>query len=161
MKEIIESIHAQWLLAKRGYQERCEAAHFTEAAEKIAACRMFKGTESVAELAAIFTSPQGIEFCTENNFPNLATLRLFRKEDTERYGIFIDAGNIQITNPETAVLIGRTNATVHCDDLKRHTVVTMHGACATILASKWAVARCIAAPGTSMIRRTKDNAIIL
>lgn len=130
-------------------------------AEKLAACNIFKGTEDIAGIARLFTSPQGVEFCLAANFPNLATLRLFKRFNPERYGIYIDAGDITLKNPKTAVLIGRTTATVKCDTCENHTVTTMHGATATVLASGWAVVRTEAGASTSIIRRTTDNAIIL
>ena len=130
-------------------------------AEKLAACNIFKGTEDIAGIARLFTSPQGVEFCLAANFPNLATLRLFKRFNPERYGIYIDAGDITLKNPKTAVLIGRTTATVKCDTCENHTVITMHGATATVLASGWAVVRTEAGAYTSIIRRTTDNAIIL
>lgn len=130
-------------------------------AEKLAACNIFKGTEDIAGIARLFTSPQGVEFCLAANFPNLATLRLFKRFNPERYGIYIDAGSITLNNPKTAVLIGRTTATVKCDTCENHTVITMHGATATVLASGWAVVRTEAGASTSIIRRATDNAIIL
>lgn len=160
-KEIIERIHSQWLMAKEQRRQRCEASHMNVVAEKLAACNIFKGTEDIAGITRLFTSPQGVEFCLAANFPNLATLRLFKRFNPERYGIYIDAGDITLKNPKTAVLIGRTTATVKCDTCENHTVITMHGATATVLASGWAVVRTEAGASTSIIRRTTDNAIIL
>lgn len=160
-KEIIRQIHRQWLIAKEQRRQRCEAAHRSDVAAKLSACDMFEGTEDIAALARLFTSPQGVEFCLAANFPNLATLRLFKPYHPERFGIYIDAGQITLNNPSTAVLIGRTNATVMCDTCAAHTVVTMHGATATVLASGWAVVRTEAGASTNIIRRTSDNAIIL
>lgn len=130
-------------------------------AEKLAACNIFKGTEDIAGIARLFTSPQGVEFCLAANFPNLATLRLFKRFNPERYGIYIDAGSITLNNPKTAVLIGKTNAIIECDTCANHTIITMHGATATILASGWAVVRTEAGASTTIIRRTTDHAIIL
>lgn len=160
-KEIIERLHRQWLIAKEQRRQRCEASHMNVVAEKLAACNIFKGTEDIAGIARLFTSPQGVEFCLAANFPNLATLRLFKRFNTERYGIYIDAGSITLNNPKTAVLIGQTTATIECDTCENHTVITMHGATATILASGWAVVRTEAGASTTIIRRTTDNAIIL
>lgn len=160
-KEIIERLHRQWLIAKEQRRQRCEASHMNVVAEKLAACNIFKGTEDIAGIARLFTSPQGVEFCLAANFPNLATLRLFKRFNPERYGIYIDAGSITLNNPKTAVLIGRTTATVKCDTCENHTVITMHGATATVLASGWAVVRTEAGASTSIIRRATDNAIIL
>lgn len=160
-KEIIERIHRQWLIAKEQRRQRCEASHMNVVAEKLAACNIFKGTEDIAGIARLFTSPQGVEFCLAANFPNLATFRLFKCFTPERYGIYIDAGNISLKNPKTAVLIGKTIATIQCDTCEKHTIITMHGASATVLASGWAVVRTETGTSTNIIHRTSDNAIIL
>ncbi len=132
-----------------------------EVARKLAACNLFKGDEDIATLARLLTSPQGIEFCLSANFPNLATFRLFKPFDPERFNIYIDAGDITLQNPEKAVLIGRTTATIRCDKCQGSTIVTMHGAAATVLASGWAVVRVETGATTRVIRKTSDNAIIL
>lgn len=161
MKELIEQVHRQWLIAKDLRRQRCEASHMNVVAEKLAACDIFKGTEDIAEIARLFTSPQGVEFCLAANFPNLATLRLFKRYNPERYGFYIDAGNITLKNPKTAVLIGKTIATIKCDTCENHTVITIHGASATVLAAGWAVVRTETGASTNIVRRTSDNAIIL
>lgn len=132
-----------------------------EVARKLAACTLFTGKEGIPELARLFTTPQGLEFCLAANFPNLATFRMFKPFKPERYDFYIDAGDITLHNPETAVLIGRTTATVHCNKCRASTIVTMHGATATVLASGWSVVRIEAGISTNVVRRTSDNAIIL
>lgn len=161
LKEIIERIHRQWLIAKEQRRQRCVASHKTEVARKLAVCDMFKGTEDIAGIARLFTSPQGVEFCLAANFPNLATFRLFKPYNPERYGFYIDAGNITLKNPKTAVLIGKTTATIECDTCARHTIVTMHGAAATVIASGWAVVHTEAGVSTNIVRRTTEHAIIV
>lgn len=160
-KEIIGQIHRQWLIAKELRRQRCEAANMGEVAEKLAACELFKGTEDIAGIARLFTSPQGVEFCLAENFPNLATLRLLKPYNVERYGFLIDAGNITLKNPKTVVLIGKTTATIKCDTCENHTVIAMHGAAATVLASGWAVVRTETGTSSNITKRTTDNAIIL
>ena len=160
-KEIIKRIHRQWLIAKEQRRQRCEASRKTEVARKLAVCDIFKGTEDIAGIARLFTSPQGVEFCLAANFPNLATFRLFKPYSPERHGFYIDAGNITLKNPETAVLIGKTTATIECDTCARHTIITMHGASATVLASGWAVVHTEAGISTNIVRRTTEHAIIL
>ncbi len=160
-KETIKQIHRQWLIAKEQRRQKCEAHNMNEVARKLAACTLFTGKEDIPELARLFTSPQGLEFCLAANFPNLATFRLFKQANPERYGIYIDAGDITLHNPKTVVLIGRTTATIHCNKCQNSTIVTMHGATATVLASGWAVVRTEAGTGTNIVRRTSDNAIIL
>lgn len=160
-KEIIERLHRQWIVAKEQRRQKCEAHNMGEVARKLAACSLFTGNEDIAELAGLLTSPQGIEFCLSANFPNLSTFRLFKPFKPEKYNIYIDAGDITLNNPEKAVLIGRTTATIHCDKCQGSTIVTMHGAAATILASGWSVVRVETGAATRVIRKTYDNAIIL
>lgn len=160
-KETIQRIHSQWLIAKEQRRQRCQASNKTEVANRLAACRLFSGKETLPEVARLFKSPQGIEFCLAANFPTLATLRMFKSSCPEQFGIYIDAGNITLTDPGTVILIGRTSATVHCNQCQNNTIVTMHGAAATVLASGWAVVRTEAGAGTNIVRRSSDNAIIL
>lgn len=79
-------------------------------ARQLGCCDLFKGTEDFEALVRLFRSPQGVEFCMNNHFPNTATFRLFKPLRPEQYGIYIDAGNITLTNPDKAILIGRTTA---------------------------------------------------
>lgn len=130
-------------------------------AEKLAGCTLFKGTENVAELTRLFTSPQGREFCLAANFPNLDAFRQFKSFGPERYGFYIDAGDITLTDPETAVLIGNTTATIRCDKCQRNTIVAMHGAKATVLASGWAVVHAESGPAATVTCESTENAIIL
>lgn len=114
------------------------------------------------DIVALFVSTQGMEFCVKNRFPNLATFRLFKPYGVDKkYGIYIDAGVITLKNPERAVLIGRTSATITCDECKRHDIVLLHGAKAVINATKWAVASVTASVGCSFIKNVSENAIIL
>lgn len=130
-------------------------------ARQLNACDLFKGDEDLQGLVRLFTSPQGLEFCMRNHFPNTATFRLFKPYAVEKYGIYIDAGNITLENPRRAVLIGRTSATVNCDTNERHEVVVLSGAKALVNASRWAVVFTRAGAGCSCIKNTSGNAIIL
>lgn len=161
LTEIIKNIHRQWLVAKEQRRQRCEVGNLTEVAHKLAVCDMFKGSENLADITALFTTAQGLEFCLAANFPNLATFRLFKPYKPEQYGFYIDAGQITLRNPKTAVLIGRTFATIKCDTCESHEVVAMHGATAAVFADKWAVVHVQSGVGSSIVRRTTGNAIIL
>lgn len=133
-----------------------------EQAQLIGVCPRFTGKERTLEdIVRLFTSPQGIEYCIEHHFPNIATLRLFKGLGAEKYGIYIDAGVITIRNPKTTVLIGRTSATVNCDTLENHEVVLMHGAKATVNAQQWAVVKVTCGNGCNVIKNVFNNAVIL
>ncbi len=162
MEAIISQIYAQWRLAKEQARQECESRALHNLAERYRQCDMFKGTErTVEELAEVFMSPQGLEFCMRYHFPNLATFRLFKGRGVEKYGIYIDAGTITLKNPERAILIGHTSATIYCDTLERHAVTLLHGAKASVNASKWAVVRVQAEQGCSVIKNTSGNAVII
>lgn len=142
MEEVIRQIYAQ--------------------AKLLGACQLFKGSEkTVADIVRLFQTPQGIEFCMKNHFPNMATFRLFKPHNVEKYGIYIDAGAITLKNPARAILIGRTAATVFCDTTERHDIILLHGSKAIVQASKWAVVRVLSEQGCNVIRHTSDNAIII
>ena len=131
-------------------------------ANTIGQCGAFKGTESLEEICALLKSPQGVEFCLGNHFPNMATLRLFKTYKPEQYGVYVDAGAITLTNPTSVVLAGRTTANIICDSVDaRHQIVVMHGAKAVVNASKWAVCAVKIEQGCSVIKNTSDHAIIL
>lgn len=137
-------------------------AQVFQQAKLIGVCPRFTGQEKTLEdIIRLFTSPQGIEYCIEHHFPNIATLRLFKGFGAEKYGIYIDAGVITLKNPKCAVLIGRTSATVNVDSLDEHNITFMHGAKGTVNASGWAVVRVTEGRGCNVIRNVFNNAVIL
>ena len=74
-------------------------------AKQLDCCDKFKGTEDLQGIINLFKSPQGLEFCIKNHFPRISTLRLFRPYKVERYGIYIDAGEIINVNSEISKLL--------------------------------------------------------
>jgi len=159
---IIKSIYAQWVIAKGEAQRQCEQRSLDNLAAAYRDCKMFKGNESLEQLAALYKSPQAVEFCMRYHFPNLATLRIFKSDRPERFGIYIDAGTITLDNPKDKVLlIGRTTAVVNCSETRRYNIVCLHGGVAVVNASKWAVVRLEAENGCTVVRNRSDNAVIL
>lgn len=130
-------------------------------AKLLGCCPLFKGTEDLQGIIRLFTTTQGLEFCMKHHFPNIATLRLFKPYNVERYGIYIDAGAITLNNPTRAILIGRTSATINCSTLECHEIVLLHGARANVNATKWAVVFVKAEQGCAFLKNTSENALIL
>ena len=162
MDSVIRQLYAQWRIAKEKARHECESRSLPNLAEKYRKCSMFKGTEDVQGIIRLFSTTQGIEFCMDYHFPNLATMRLFKPYlDPVRHGIYLDAGAATIDNPSKVILIGRTTATINCSSLDRHDVILMRGAKAVINASNWAVVFVNAEQGCTVIRSTTDNAMIL
>ena len=160
-KTLIEDIHSQWVQAKKQAQEECENRSLFNMAEKYRVCSMFKGTETVEEVLALFTTPQGIEFCTKHSFPTIEMCRKFKGETAERLGIFVEE-DVRIANYPIVVLVGNCHAELEYNDPdKRHQVILMHGASASIKASNWAVVFVNNASGGSVEIEATDNAKVL
>lgn len=141
MEELIRQIYAQ--------------------AKTIGACNKINGTESFEDIVKLFLSAQGMEFCLKNNFPSINVFRRFKTLQPEKYGIYIDSGNITLRNPLNAVLIGSTNATIFCDKLIRNEVCLFHGANAVINARGWSVVAVQTSSNCQCIRNASENAVIL
>ena len=161
METIIKQIFAQWKIAKEQARQECESRSLHNLAEKYRVCDMFKGTEDLQGIIRLFTSVQGLEFCMRYHFPNIATLRLFKSYNVEKYGIYIDAGAITLHNPKRVLLIGRTSATINCDTLEMHEVALLLGAKAIVNASKWAVVAVKSEQGCTFIKNISENAVII
>lgn len=130
-------------------------------AAKLDTCSMFRGNESIEELAAIIFSPQGVEFLTQYNFPDLAIFRRFKRYPITELGIYIDAKKITLQNPKNTFLVGDTVAKLRYDKLKSHRLVMMHGAKAIVEASDWTVVK-ISTDGTCEVKvEARDNAKVL
>lgn len=131
-------------------------------AKELGVCSLFTGKErTLEEVVHLLSTPQGVEFCIDNHFPNIATFRLFKPYDMEKFGIYIDAGVITLNNPRCAILVGDTTATINCDTLDNHELILLHGAQAVLNASGWAVCKVTVAAGCNVTRKEIDNAIIL
>lgn len=160
MKEIKDA-QGQWLEAKAKAARLQEGKGNFDLAAKLNACQMFKGDESIEDLAALMFSPQGVEFLTRYKFPDLAVFRKFKRYSPAKLGVYIDAGQITLENPEKAFLVGNTVAVLRFDELKAKRVVMMHGAKATVEASGWAVVK-IDTDGTCNVEIKKsDHAKVL
>lgn len=131
-------------------------------AMKLASCNMFRGTETLEQLAELFLSPQGIEFCIASKFPTLPVFRQLKPFNVERFGVYIDAGDITLKNPHRVVLIGRTAAKiVYTENKPLHKLTLLRGASAAITASGWAVVGVTQEYGSKLIKHTTENGIIL
>lgn len=161
MSRLIRQIYAEWKSVKKRAQQDCENRALFNMAEKYRECCMFKGTEDVEQIVKLFTSTQGVEFCQRYNFPDIKTLRHFKQYNVERFGVYIDAGEISLNNVRRVVLIGDTEATITCDNVRRYEVIMMHGAKAEITASGWAVVFITNKCGCEVKTIAKDRAKIL
>lgn len=159
---LLHTLHAQWLARKDEAARRCDGRRLVNLADAYRRCDMFKGRETLSELARLYKSPRGVEFCLRHHFPALAELRRFKPDRPERFGIYIDAGRITVDEPrDTVLLIGDTEAEVNCAELRNYRVACLHGARATVNANGRAVVRCEAEEGAAIIRNAYGDAMIL
>lgn len=140
MQELVNSTQKDWLEAKHRAAERCRRK-YPEVAQRLEECQMFKGDESLKELSELIFSPQGREFMLANDFPGIETLRKFKPYHPERFGIYIDSGKMEITDPGRCLVAGDTQIRIICRETKANNIILMHGAKADVEASGYSVVR--------------------
>ena len=118
-----------------------------KSALSLGACSGSNGVTDWRSLVWLFFSPQGREFCAENDFPSLDMFR----------GM---AGHVDVTNPGNIAVIGDTDAVITIDDNERvHKVILMHGGKARVVASDYAVILLVNIGGEVEIN--KDNTVVI
>ncbi len=131
-----------------------------ESAAWLGACSKSEGVSDWKNLVWLFFTPQGREFCEENNFPPLGMFREMSKE-VERYGVYVDAGSIKVCNAENIAVIGDTEAEmVFTDNSRVHKVILMHGGKARIEASNYAVILLVNV-GNCEVEINKDETVVI
>ncbi len=106
--------------------------------KSMGACGRFKGG-SIERLVEQLFSPYGIEWVIKYGYPDAKTFAKFG--DLSQYGIYINAGDITLSECERICLIGKTRATLTFEETKGYKVILLHGADATINASGFSVVR--------------------
>lgn len=104
---------------------------------KIGACYQSNKATDWKSLVWLFFSPQGREFCRDNNYPSIESFRSMAKY-VEPYCVYVEKP-IEKHNEDVA-LIGEAESTLRYDGVeKAYKVILMHGAKATIHVSNYAV----------------------
>ena len=118
-----------------------------KSALSLGACSGSNGVTDWRSLVWLFFSPQGREFCAENDFPSLDMFR----------GM---AGHVMPYNPGNIAVIGDTDAVITIDDNERvHKVILMHGGKARVVASDYAVILLVNIGGEVEIN--KDDTVVI
>lgn len=107
----------------------------------LGACSAISEAKTVKEIVDELFTPQGIEFCLKLRFPTLDVFRQFDKEEVKQYGVYIDCGDIELSDPQRAFLVGNTKATIKCAKLQNNSIYLMHGASVSVIASGFAIVR--------------------
>lgn len=146
----------KWQKAKADAARMQESRGRVELARKLDACKMFKGDESLEEMIGLMFSAQGAEFLTKYGFPDLATFRKFKKHHPERFGVYIDYGDVLIKDEKRVFLVGKTIAKIDYQATQANRLVMMHGAKAEVEASGRSVVR-IETDGSCIVEVTKND----
>ena len=103
----------------------------------LGACTQSGKATDWKSLVWLFFSPQGREFCKENNYPSIELFRSMAQY-VEPYGVYVEKP-VEKHNEDVA-LIGEAESTLRYDGVeKAYKVILMHGAKATIHVSNYAV----------------------
>lgn len=109
-----------------------------EEAIKFGACAKTLRVETPDQMAELFFSPQGIEFCQEHSFPSLWQFRNI-DFDTEKYGVYIDK-EVELENQDVALIHSKGKLKFSGVD-KSYKVILMHGSECEIEVSNYAVVK--------------------
>lgn len=137
--ENLTPIRTEWRKAKARAAQLCVRAGREDVAQKLRVCTMFHGDETLEELIDKMFSPRGREFIARFDFPTLSVFRQFTKYDTQSLGVFIDAGDITLTDVQRVMLVGKTRAKLIYTQTKLNNVVVLRGAEAHIEANGYSV----------------------
>lgn len=107
-------------------------------ARQLGACSQSGKATDWKSLAWLFFSPQGREFCKDNNFPSLELFRQI-KSKAETYGVYIE-DDIKVINKDAAIIAGTAELIYH-GPTKAYKVIIMHGASIKIKVGSYAVVR--------------------
>lgn len=108
-------------------------------AETLGACGMIKNIHDERSAVDALFKPQGIEFCANKDYPKAAQIDASLRALMQKYGIFVDCGDIRIEGQRRLCFIGKCRAKVKaqgCKDL--HTILALDGAEVEIEASMYA-----------------------
>lgn len=104
----------------------------------LGACEQSGKATDWKSLVWLFFSPQGREFCRDNNYPSLDMFRAM-KENIEVYGVNVEE-NTKAVNTDKAIIGGTAELTYHGTD-KAYKVIIMHGASVRLKVGNYAVVR--------------------
>lgn len=161
MKDLIKKTQEAWKAAKSAAQRRCAEQGDSDMAGKLAACQMFTGEESLEEMVSLMFSPRGAEFLTTYGFPSIEVFRQYKPFNPERLGVYIDCGEITLTEPRRAFLVGNTTAVLNYRETASNRVVLMHGARATVVGDGFSVVHIEADKSSQVSIIKQGNSVIL
>ncbi len=106
----------------------------------VANCKALKNHETLQELVALLTTPEGITFAKQTKFPTLDVLRDKTVKPTLlNHGIMVDR-DVNVSNIPLLFLVGKGHSHLSYDNNSQiYTLVVMHGHKASITATNGAL----------------------
>lgn len=104
----------------------------------LGACSQSGKATDWKSLVWLFFSPQGREFCRDNNYPSMEMFRSM-KGNVESFGVHIEE-DVKAVNEDKAIIGGTAELIYHGTD-KAYKVILMHGGNARIKVGNYAVVR--------------------
>lgn len=128
-------------------------------AKALGACdRADLDIQSWSDLARLYFSAQGLEFCGIKNFPSLKLWRKINsRHDISEFGIFVGGQMRHCVNRPNVAVIG-ADARLEYNCIGKYTIVLQHGARVVIKASNYAVLNIIKI-GECDIKLNSDNTV--
>lgn len=138
MKEI-EEVQKKWKLAKEKAMTDCENRHDYEMARKLRECQMLMTVPDLDGLIQMVFSSRGVEALITYHFLDISQFRKFKKYGVEKYGVYIDCGEIALRDEKNVFLVGDTTARLKYAQTQGNRLILMCGATAHIEASGYSV----------------------
>jgi hypothetical protein len=102
-------------------------------------CDKVTGKETLDDLATLLFTPQGIEFCIDNKFPNIDDVRKLDKDFCKRHNIVVD-DYFEGENINRIAVFGKSNVVLRFNNLDcSYHILAMHGARVKVVAENYAV----------------------
>ena len=118
------------------------------------ACRKAGKIKDLDQLVELYLSPQGLEFCINNNYPSpeqwQAIKEAWGETELAKRNVYINEPHLVVdTNPGNIILVGeKTEAYITASGANRtQTIIALHGAKAHVTGSDYAVLNLIEATG--------------
>lgn len=125
------------------------------------ACKLIEEANTIAELVALMGTPQGREFCKVNSFPSIDILRE-HKEELATLNVFVDAGKIELTDVDNAIIAGETTAVIRTKSVdKPYHAMVMHGAKAKVIAYGYSVCQVVNIGGKVECNKSTNASIFI
>lgn len=126
---------------KHNMDELTTIRHTYEQAQLQGVCDKFTGKEKDFEqMARLLFSVQGIEFCATHQSPDMTVWREYKELGADKYNVYIDAGDIELTDVRYAAIVGNTKCKLTMTGNNACTLLFLHGAKAEITLNDFSVA---------------------